>query len=170
MTNFPFKMWLNQDGCLCTSTRKDQVIMYWLLISLIFTYAVLLGFQFSKLSQTLSFALLFHRPPFRVFDLLFVFSHALFLLALLLHRPPFWVFNLPFYIYIYIYIFCSFLFFFFFFFWHKNIEMRCTERLLHAKYCMTASKLVGILKSCSSMSARIKAPLEKAFFTTYGPL
>ena len=47
--------------------------------------------------------------------------------------------------------------------------MRCTERLLHAKYRIMTSKLMGILKSCPSMSARIKAPLEKAFFTTYGP-
>ena len=48
--------------------------------------------------------------------------------------------------------------------------MRCTTRLLYAKYCITASELVGILKSRLSMSARIKAPLEKAFFTTYRPL
>ena len=37
------------------------------------------------------------------------------------------------------------------------------------KYCMIASELVGIMKSCPSMSARIKAPPKKAFFTTYEP-
>ena len=47
--------------------------------------------------------------------------------------------------------------------------MRRIDRLFHAKYHMTASELVGILKSCPSMSARIKDPLEKAFFSTYGP-
>ena len=47
--------------------------------------------------------------------------------------------------------------------------MGCTGRLPHAKYCMIASKLVGILMSCPSMSARIKAYPEKTFFTTYGP-
>ena len=36
--------------------------------------------------------------------------------------------------------------------------MRCTKRLLHAKYYITASKLVGILKSCLSMLATIRAP------------
>ena len=47
--------------------------------------------------------------------------------------------------------------------------MRCTKRLLLAKYRMMASELVGILKSFPSMSSRIKAPPENAFFTTYGP-
>ena len=60
-------------------------------------------------------------------------------------------------------------FFSFFFFLHQNIEIRCIERLLHAKYCTMALELKGILKSCPSMSTRIKAPPEKAFFTTYGP-
>ena len=71
--------------------------------------------------------------------------------------------------YLYICISIFVLFFFFFFCSHKNIEMRCTERLIHAKYCMMGLELVGILKSCLSMLARIKAPLEKTFFTTYGP-
>ena len=69
-------------------------------------------------------------------------------------------------IYLFMYFcFCSF----FFFFWHKNIEMRCTERLFHAKYHITTLELVGILKSCPSMLTRIKDPPEKAFFTIYGP-
>ena len=42
--------------------------------------------------------------------------------------------------------------------------MGCTDRLLHAKYCMAALELVGILKSCPAMLARIKAPLEKGIF------
>ena len=74
------------------------------------------------------------------------------------------------YIYIYIFFFLFFLFFLFFsffFFWH--VETRCIERLLHAKYHMTTSEFVGILKSCLSMSAKIKAPPKKAFFTIYGP-
>ena len=43
-----------------------------------------------------------------------------------------------------------------------------STRLSHAKYCKTTLELVGILKSCPSMLARIKAPSKKAF-TTYGP-
>ena len=39
--------------------------------------------------------------------------------------------------------------------------MRCIKRLLHAKYRMTVPELVGILKSCLSMSAGVKAPPEK---------
>ena len=68
----------------------------------------------------------------------------------------FQVFDLPFYIF--------YVFFFFF-----DIKMRCPTRPLHVKYNITASELVGILKSCPSMSVKIKAPPEKAFFTTYGP-
>ena len=45
----------------------------------------------------------------------------------------------------------------------------CTWKLPYAKYGMAALELVGILKSFPSMSAKIKASLEKAFFTTYGP-
>ena len=43
-------------------------------------------------------------------------------------------------------------------------------KLPHAKYCMTASELVGILKSCPSKLAKIKTPMEKEFFITYGAL
>ena len=60
--------------------------------------------------------------------------------------------------------FSIYLYYFFFY-----IKMRCPRRLLHAKYRMTTSELVDILKSCPSMLSRIKAPSEKAFFTTYGP-
>ena len=31
-------------------------------------------------------------------------------------------------------------------------------------------RIGGHIESCPSMSAKIKAPLKKAFFTTYGPL
>ena len=47
--------------------------------------------------------------------------------------------------------------------------MRGIVRLLHVKYRIIALELVGILKSCPSMLARIKTHLEKDFFTTYGP-
>ena len=40
--------------------------------------------------------------------------------------------------------------------------MRCIVRLLQAKYRMTPLELVGILKSCPSMLARINAPLKKS--------
>ena len=46
--------------------------------------------------------------------------------------------------------------------------MRGTARPLHAKYSMTVSELVGILKSCPSMSARIKAPPEKGLLYHIG--
>ena len=39
--------------------------------------------------------------------------------------------------------------------------MRCIARLLQAKYRMTTLELVGILKSCPSMLARINAPPKK---------
>ena len=39
--------------------------------------------------------------------------------------------------------------------------MRCITRLLQAKYRMTLLELVGILKSCPSMLARINAPPKK---------
>ena len=62
-----------------------------ILISLIFSQTTLFGFQFSRLSHTLFFTLLLHRPPFRVF-------------------------NLPFYIYFFFcFCFCFFFFFFCFF-------------------------------------------------------
>ena len=86
------------------------------LIALIFAQTALLSFQSSRFSHTLSFALLLRRLPFRVFNLPFAFSHAIFLLALLLCRSPLRVFNLSFCIYIYIY--CCFVVFFFF--RHKN--------------------------------------------------
>ena len=71
------------------------------------------SFQSSRLSHTLSFALLLHRPPFRVFNLPSTFSHALFLLALLLGRLPFQVFDLPSYIYFLVFVFFFLVFFVF---------------------------------------------------------
>ena len=83
------------------------------LVALILSQTALLGFQSSRLSHTLSFALLLRRPPFQVFNLPFVFSHTL-SFTLLLCRLPFRVFNLPFYIFSCC-LFFSFSFFFLFF-------------------------------------------------------
>ena len=90
-------------------------------------------------------ALILDQIAFRVFNL--AGSLTLFLLLSFCIDRPF-RFSIYFFIYFCIILFYFIAFFFFFFFTQECRKKGCTWKLPHAKFCMTASKLLGILKSC----------------------